>query len=648
MTHTWTLVLAALLALSGCATIDRISGSGSMEIDVEVYKGPLAQDPWTQWGELRGVVTEAFTAAEAAKGFAVGVFHEEKCEPKGLVPPAPTVPPQSNPIKAYGDTVDAICVVPIRPPTQSQGCDSLWGMICATHGLGKAVAMLDAADNALANVLAKKGLIDAPGDPAPLEQTKREVRQALQEVVRVATRMRGTAFFGAAAQLSSPVNERRARTALTNIAVAMSEYANQMATRADALLQQMAGPDRRELPLSLLLRNTNPTDFVNLYIWNRAAGPALLADMVLRFPRAFNSEETADRVRGYERLFADYNWSNVNTVYASGQGNVTMAFIKDDIGNWSLKNFDNDPAELLQAYVNVGKAVLVEAAKAASAATGAGAGAQALGQVAQLTELANRVAFGRTSTSQATVGGLDVGALHQRVARELDRLKAAATAEAAALNDAIAANDRKIDKLVIDRDAARARAVAARNKMPAVVPGEAADLEREAQRNQQQIFELDQQIALLDSQIKTGAAVSAAGQPTPEQRLITLRAQRDAVAKVREKNLNDARQARALAKQADDFEAEAAPHDATAKSLDEVIAATKKETEAKNARLAMQGQATARAAREILNRHGKIVELLQEGIATSSPAGGGSSTPALPAAPAVPAGAGGLLRQLPR
>ena len=59
-----------------------------------------------------------------------------------------------------------------------------------------------------------------------------------------------------------------------------------------------------------------------------------------------------------ERLVTDTHWSKVNSVFAAGQGNVRMAFIKDDIGNWNLKSFANDPTELVNAYKNAGLAAL--------------------------------------------------------------------------------------------------------------------------------------------------------------------------------------------------------------------------------------------------------------------------------------------------
>jgi hypothetical protein len=381
MTAAWALLLALALVLSGCATMDRPFGSGSMRIDVEVYKGPLAQEPWTQWGELRGIVSEATIAVNSTKRFAKDVFEELDCDRilKIIQEPSSTGQPaqrQETTLPA-GMEIDSELSRAAGETVWAQDCASVWGLL-------KVADLIQQAEYGLKEVdtnLNKEGRVRIES-VSDLENTKLKVRNVLQNVFYVAMRMRSAAFFLAAVQLSSPLNERRPRPALTNVALVLSEYSNQLITRADALLQQMAGSDRRELPLSLHLRNTNPTDFLNLHVWNRAAAPALLADMILRFPTAFTSKETADRVRGYERLFADYNWSNVNSVYASGQGDVALAFIKDDIGNWNLKTFDNDPAELLKSYTAVGKAALVEAAKAVSAASGAGAGAQAIGRVA--------------------------------------------------------------------------------------------------------------------------------------------------------------------------------------------------------------------------------------------------------------------------
>ena len=138
-----------------------------------------------------------------------------------------------------------------------------------------------------------------------------------------------------------------------------AELANQLETRADALQWQLCeGQGADKLPLSVYLRNTEPTDVVNLYTWNRATAPALLVDMFWRPSVAFSSKETADRVRLIERLFSDHNWAKINTVYGSGQGKFAMALVKSDLGNWNLKSFQSDSTEMVKAYMNLIKIVL--------------------------------------------------------------------------------------------------------------------------------------------------------------------------------------------------------------------------------------------------------------------------------------------------
>ena len=57
------IAVIAACALSGCAGI---SGSSSMRVEVEVYKGPLSLEPAAQWGELRGLLEQGALAFRAA------------------------------------------------------------------------------------------------------------------------------------------------------------------------------------------------------------------------------------------------------------------------------------------------------------------------------------------------------------------------------------------------------------------------------------------------------------------------------------------------------------------------------------------------------------------------------------------------------
>ncbi|MCY4612208.1 MAG: hypothetical protein OXB94_01095 [Nitrospira sp.] len=188
-----------------------------------------------------------------------------------------------------------------------------------------------------------------------LEGTSCEQRKRIMERVgRVAVKLKAKALYWAETHVGVAPCCREVRIAIAAFANLASEYSNQLESLADGLQWQLGeegqGTDAKQLPLSLYLRNAKTTDFLNLYTWNRAAAPATWEEILLHPFNAFTSNETADRVRVIERLFANHNWEKINTVYGSGQGDFSMALIKDEIGNWNLKSFDSDPTELLKAY----------------------------------------------------------------------------------------------------------------------------------------------------------------------------------------------------------------------------------------------------------------------------------------------------------
>ena len=97
-----------------------------------------------------------------------------------------------------------------------------------------------------------------------------------------------------------------------------------------------------------------------------------------------------DRVKIVDRLFADHFWSRINTVYASGKGEVSMAFVKDELGNWDLKNFDNAPGELLDSYMQLGT-TLVKKAGELALAVHTGGGSEAIKSIQGLVKEAQEV-----------------------------------------------------------------------------------------------------------------------------------------------------------------------------------------------------------------------------------------------------------------
>lgn len=70
---------------------------------------------------------------------------------------------------------------------------------------------------------------------------------------------------------------------------------------------------------------------------------------------------------GIEGTFSERYWKNINHVSASGHGDVKVMLIKDEIGNWHLKEAVIDPSKIINAI----SAASVTAVKIAACALGA-------------------------------------------------------------------------------------------------------------------------------------------------------------------------------------------------------------------------------------------------------------------------------------
>ena len=236
----------------------------------------------------------------------------------------------------------------------------------------------------------------------------------------VAASLKAKAFFWAETHAALAPRSRNVRIAMAGFANLASELSNQLESRADALQWQLdedIGVNATELPLSLYLRDAEPTDFLNLYSWNRATAPALLEDMFWHPFNAFSSNETADRVRVIERLSADHNWGKVNTVYGSGQGVFAMALVKDEIGNWSLKSFESDPTKLVEAYTDL---TLTAVRKTRKAITRSSPPPE------DLLRFTSNLTRGRISGDAGPFDVFDTERLHARVVADLETIKVAA------------------------------------------------------------------------------------------------------------------------------------------------------------------------------------------------------------------------------
>lgn len=410
------------------------TGAASMRIEVEVYKGPLSQDTHTQWGELLGMVREADDALGA-----IGVAYATKAIKAGSI--RPCYP--GNFVKAVGTgdlgelNRQTRLTEDCKPPKEdlernilvaacwrdkswldhvglrsqqdwSRRCRELIGI------LFDQVRLRDRYRNLAADMCHNAGKpfnqqhpIDCPPG-VPQTRTSRDVVELLTEAAEISTRAHFKAFYRAGSSLG---DERDPLLEMVETVNLYSNLANQIGSRADRLLLQIAGTDRKNLPLSVYLREVEPTDFMDLYEWYGTVSP---------------EGEAEDKIRVMERLFADFNWANINTVYASGQGNVAMAFIKDDIGNWNLKSFENDPTELLKAYTEFTLEAIGKATDLVKAGI-TGGGTEALEQLGQLNDslsLAGQASSGLIGGGDAAAQSLDVERLRQRAVGQLTGLRA--------------------------------------------------------------------------------------------------------------------------------------------------------------------------------------------------------------------------------
>lgn len=210
-------------------------------------------------------------------------------------------------------------------------------------------------------------------------------------------------------------NEKRLRIDLLKAANSAAEFANQLTSRANALdMQQHI--DARLLSTGQYLRDAKPTAFLDAYDWLDAATDG-------------SATPRRERIETAKQLFDDDNWANVNEVYASGVGKTAMAFIRDDIGNWNLKSFDNDPSELTGAYANLGVSLVEKAASLA--ASGGTVDAQKIDSIKSLMQSAQSAETGALTSETragALISGLDLEAfrkeLHDELAHAQERLVA--------------------------------------------------------------------------------------------------------------------------------------------------------------------------------------------------------------------------------
>lgn len=395
--------LLVIINLVGCST--RLSGASSLQVDVEVYKGPLSEEPIIQASELAGLLSE----------FKIQLTNFKNAIDTDIIR-------------------DKICS---KSKIDTLSCQEFNEIVNETNAmLGGNTKRHSANPRVLLSKYPEKDLNFLVGSCQNIEDKRstEELKNCLKKISKFAIKLKASAFYWAENQIALPAGSpiiggglegRAARITVTTYVNLLAEYANQLNSRADALLKQLdtgTGVPRQYLPTATILRDTNPTDFLNLYTWNRAAGLPTVEEMVTHPFHAFSSDDTADRVRGFERLFNDHYWSKINTVYTSGQGQVGTALIRDEIGNWMLKSFENYPGELVKAYWGLTKAGVEGAAELVGAAASGGS-SEAIDKLPEVLSTVGRLMGGQITPATSVAANINTGALRVQTLQNLKNIQ---------------------------------------------------------------------------------------------------------------------------------------------------------------------------------------------------------------------------------
>ena len=390
--------LFLLLAfLTGCAAFEPAS---SIRVEVDVYKGPLSKPVDVQIAELVGIHQDATRSITEFNDMQFHMldkycyddmkegkeFHRHDDELSKLLKSTTNI---------YLIPMDLNCSILLSMYNKSLDLKNELKQIC---------------DNNHACDKEKYGY--GFSSVAWMEDKLEEKKLYLTHLTKVAAVMKVQSAEAAAALIPFVSSSERVRISQNLFSTTTSEYGNLLLSRANALMIQLfgygdatkkgdssenKGISRRNLHLNTFLADSSTTQAPRLFEWYNSKVPAGFEEWRHFIPGLNIS--MADRIRIYEEMFNDAYWSNVNTVYASGMGDVSMALIRDDIGNWNLKNFDNDPTQLLSAY----KDLTLRGIDAATKLMAAGASGGSTEAVQAAFSMANRLTAPMDATSPANL-----------------------------------------------------------------------------------------------------------------------------------------------------------------------------------------------------------------------------------------------------
>jgi hypothetical protein len=420
-------VLGLAFALSACSRAG-MTGGAMMRVEVDVYKGPIGQSHEVQIGELSALLAETVKGLRDWQAMASRIGYPEgnsteRLRDKALLAVA---------LSASHDITLAICRLGDQYALVRNGFTKRQ-LEAAERGQLKALGFPSLYNGCDPNSLTKEDVQNlatltrplladsAPGAKPRSDEIVIARDDYSRRVSIVASQMRLLAYRFTDANIGYVPRNKEVRYALASLSFEMTELAGMIASRTSILQKALHNCSQTgncpydsngsKLPTSEFLRDVEPSAFMEAYDWFNADLDASHTGAILR----------KDRTRAIRALTEDYYWEKVNEVYASGQGDVAMAFIKDELGNWNLKSFSNDPTKLLAAYRTAASAALKGVTDIARKAVGDPSAIA--GRGSSLLNFADRLATGEAPSDPA-VGGLNVRILRERTIDRLGRAKA--------------------------------------------------------------------------------------------------------------------------------------------------------------------------------------------------------------------------------
>lgn len=404
------LISLALIAfcLAGCVNRAGISGAAMMRVEVEVYKGPIGQSHEIQIGELSALLAETIKATNSWR-FQAQTLEKRICDPVSGNGRDCAILRQ-----ALGSAADvAVSICRIRPYRLPSYAPKDWGEISSVNACE---GLLDSTDISANAILADTALDAKPS----LDEIRKKYEDFNRRVSVVASQMRLAAFRLTDSNVGYVPKNKEVRHAMATLNFLFGEMSNTIAARNLILQKLFANCSEpvplkecwdasSKLPTSDYLRDVEPTRFMEAFDWFNADLDSSGTGAMMR----------RNRTRTIQALTDDYYWEKVNEVYTSGQGDVSMAFIKDELGNWNLKSYTNDPSKLLSAYRGAANAAISSAVKLARKAAG---DPTAIARSNRALDLAERLTTG-SSPGAASIGGLRVETLKNRAMERLHEAK---------------------------------------------------------------------------------------------------------------------------------------------------------------------------------------------------------------------------------